>query len=123
MNHEPRKLSEEEHEERSLMTGDMGHPMDAVFVDELFMAVSRIPQVREVAAAHGHQWCHMWSDDPEALHAMAERIGMRREWFQDKPGFPHYDLLPPLREKAIAMGAVGRSLPEYLRGRRAMRRA
>ncbi len=101
-----------------LKTGNTEHPACTVFVDELFTAVSRHPSGREAAAEHGHQWCHMWSDDLDALHAMAIRIGMRREWFQDKPGFPHYDLVPPLREKAIAMGAVAHKLREYLRGKR-----
>jgi hypothetical protein len=101
-----------------VMNGDAGHPACTVFVDELFTAVSRMPEGREAAAEHGHQWCHMWSDDLDALHAMATRIGMRREWFQDKPGFPHYDLVPPLREKAIAMGAVAHKLREYIRRKR-----
>ena len=58
-----------------------------------------------------HYWCHMASDDlsPEGieqLHRLAESIGMRREWFQNHPRHPHYDLAPDRRAMAIAAGAV-----------------
>lgn len=51
-------------------------------------------------------WCHMRADTLEELHEMADRLGMRREWFQDKPGAPHYDLIPEARQRAIELGAV-----------------
>lgn len=56
-------------------------------------------------------WCHMASDDLtdrglEELHLFALRIGLRREWFQDHPRHPHYDLPPPKRELAIEYGAT-----------------
>lgn len=52
--------------------------------------------------------CHMVTDqvDLTELHTMAEKIGMRRAWFQDKPGRPHYDLTPSRREAAVAAGAI-----------------
>lgn len=55
--------------------------------------------------------CHMFSDDPtdhSELHAKAEEIGMRREWFQgpDKSSYPHYDLTPRRRVLAVEAGAV-----------------
>ncbi|HMN12797.1 MAG TPA: DUF4031 domain-containing protein [Bellilinea sp.] len=40
------------------------------------------------------------------LHEMADRIGMKRSWFQDKPGRPHYDLSPGKRALAVRNGAV-----------------
>lgn len=53
-------------------------------------------------------WSHMMTDgDIEELHAMADRIGLRREWFQDKnPRYLHYDVQPRLRALAIKNGAV-----------------
>lgn len=52
--------------------------------------------------------CHMFTDgvDLAELHEMAERIGMRREWFQDKVTAPHYDLKPSYRNAALLQGAV-----------------
>ena len=50
--------------------------------------------------------CHMYADTLEELHAMAKAIGMKREWFQDHPDLPHYDLVPTRRERAVELGAV-----------------
>jgi L,D-peptidoglycan transpeptidase YkuD (ErfK/YbiS/YcfS/YnhG family) len=51
--------------------------------------------------------CHMFTDGPlEELHAAAYRIGMKREWFQDEPFLPHYDLNPMRRAAAVHDGAV-----------------
>jgi len=53
------------------------------------------------------QWCHMMTDgDLEELHEMAVKIGLRREWFQDKPGHPHYDLTASRRARAVILGAA-----------------
>lgn len=51
------------------------------------------------------KWCHMIADTAEELHAMAERIGMRRAWFQTAGNLPHYDLTPTRRASAIRAGA------------------
>lgn len=52
------------------------------------------------------QNCHLFTDGPvDELHAFAERIGMKRSWFQDK-SVPHYDLTPSRRRTAVACGAV-----------------
>ena len=49
------------------------------------------------------------ADAPEELHALAGDLGLRRAWFQSRPGRPwkdHYDLPQEERERAIALGAV-----------------
>jgi len=57
---------------------------------------------------------HMTADTLAELHAMADAIGMKREWFQIPPkaSYPHYDVNEPKRDMAIAMGAhaVGRRI-------------
>jgi hypothetical protein len=57
-----------------------------------------------------HEWrwpksSHMFADTLEELHAFAKRIGLRREWFQDKR-LPHYDLNPGRYAKAVAAGVI-----------------
>lgn len=51
------------------------------------------------------KWCHMVSDSIEELHIFAIKIGLKREWFQDKFNRPHYDLLKSKKELAIKLGA------------------
>ena len=85
-----------------------------------------------VDSLHNYGWvvhgqltrnCHLFTDarDLIELHALAEQIGMRREWFQDKTAAPHYDLGPQLREAAIKAGAVSVSRREAARIWRARR--
>lgn len=52
--------------------------------------------------------CHMFTDELDLtnLHKMAEAIGMRREWFQDKLTAPHYDLVLTRRNAALLRGAI-----------------
>jgi len=45
---------------------------------------------------------HMIADTDDELHAMADRIGVARRWFQGD----HYDIAMSKRELAIAAGAV-----------------
>lgn len=57
-----------------------------------------------------HGWrlgksCHMFADTLDELHAMADKIGMKRSWFQDKR-MPHYDLVASKRKLAVEYGAV-----------------
>jgi len=52
--------------------------------------------------------CHLLSippDDPN-LHLLAQRIGLKRSWFQDKASWPHYDLKGCMRDRAISVGAI-----------------
>lgn len=67
--------------------------------------------------------CHMFTDavDLTELHKMAQKIGLKRAWFQDKPGHPHYDLTKSRRVAAIANGAIEadfRKATEVMRARR-----
>jgi len=49
--------------------------------------------------------CHLIADTQEELHAMAEKIGMKPQWFQPV-SFPHCDLSLTRRSLAIELGAV-----------------
>lgn len=52
--------------------------------------------------------CHMIADTPGELHAMADRIGVARRWFQAPPkaSFWHYDIAKSKRALAVEYGAV-----------------
>lgn len=68
-----------------------------------------VDAIQEWGARPGFRYsrsCHMYADTLAELHAMAAAIGMRREWFQDRDGFPHYDLVPSRRMRAVELGAV-----------------
>lgn len=49
--------------------------------------------------------CHMLADSLDELHAMADRIGLKRAWFQPNSS-PHYDVSKERRKLAIQYGAV-----------------
>lgn len=54
----------------------------------------------------GKESCHLTCDGNLAeLHQLAQRIGLRRTWFQDH-SIPHYDLTPSKRRAAVGAGAV-----------------
>lgn len=78
-----------------------------VYVDTMFMPANVPNGGRQVRGV----WCHLFSDslDPAELHEMAEKIGMRRSWFQHRPQRPwhdHYDVTKSKRALAVAAGAV-----------------
>lgn len=54
--------------------------------------------------------CHMIADTPEELHAMADKIGVARRWFQDprtmNVSTPHYDIAKSKRALAVQNGAI-----------------
>lgn len=67
---------------------------------------------------------HLQADTAEELHAFAAELGLRREWFQSRPGRPekdHYDLTRAGREAALALGAVAEDRRAGTRRRRALR--
>ena len=73
----------------------------------------------------GRRWCHLLADELDELHAFAAGLGLRRAWFQERPGRPwkdHYDLPEDRRGDAIRRGAVDltfRQAGEYLARKRA----
>jgi Protein of unknown function (DUF4031) len=54
----------------------------------------------------GREWSHLVADTPDELHAAAARLGLRREWAQDKGRTLHYDLPEELRLRAIEAGVA-----------------
>jgi Protein of unknown function (DUF4031) len=50
--------------------------------------------------------CHMIADSLPELHAMADRIGIRRTWFQATASSPHYDICKAKRQLAVKAGAI-----------------
>lgn len=69
---------------------------------------------------------HLQADTLDELHEFAERIGLRREWFQSKPGRPendHYDLTRAGRDLALELGAIAEDRTGGARRRQAIRHA
>lgn len=66
----------------------------AVYVDSFFARFGRM------------RMCHMVTDTRAELDAMADQIGLKRQWIQSEGTHrEHYDVGVGLREKAIAAGA------------------
>ncbi len=66
-----------------------------------------VDALREVDGPRGRGfWCHLTTDgELFELHRFARRLGLKRDWFQDHPRHPHYDLTAGMRWRAIALGA------------------
>lgn len=64
--------------------------------------------VDDMKAGYGRMvMCHMIADTDEELHAMADKIGVQRRWWQAPPKHDsHYDIALIKRAKAVAEGAV-----------------
>lgn len=68
---------------------------------------------------------HLQADTLEELHEFAGRLGLRRKWFQSKPGRPendHYDLGSMGRRRALEFGAIDEDRAAGTRRRQAIRR-
>lgn len=70
----------------------------------------------------GMRMSHLMADDLDELHAFAARLGLRREWFQDK-SVPHYDVSDSKREQALQLGAVAELADKPSDTLRAVKRA
>lgn len=63
--------------------------------------------VDDMCAPYGRlKMCHMLASSNEELHAMADRIGVARKWWQDKASGSHYDIALSKKALAIAAGAI-----------------
>lgn len=61
--------------------------------------------------------CHMVADTPDQLHAMADKIGVARKWFQGD----HYDICMSKRKLAVQYGAKEIDVRETVNIARAFR--
>lgn len=79
-----------------------------VYVDDFRMQAT--------VGQHTAVWSHLFSDqlDSEELHQFAERIGLRRRYFQQgvtlggkpAPERAHYDVTEGMRRRAVSSGAI-----------------
>lgn len=99
------------------MLGQRRAPVEAVSV----ILVDPISH-RSTTALGPSEWCSMASDSSlSELHAFAEKIGMKRAWFQGD----HYELTEKMRTRAIDLGAAcvtSRQLADRMIARRRSRR-
>lgn len=87
-----------------------------VYVDELFQMKSKKRGAYIVGKKYNHKWCHLYADDLNELINFAIRIGLKRSWLQNESGrFPHFDIVPTYRQKAILNGAIELSFRTYLK--------
>lgn len=49
---------------------------------------------------------HLMADTLPELHAFASAIGVRRCWFHNTKGLPHYDVTDDQRRAALCAGAI-----------------
>jgi hypothetical protein len=86
-----------------------------VYVDKLQIYIKE--QIDPLARKYGAQWCHLFSDNEQELHEFASKLGLRRDWFQNKKSFPHYDIVKSKRQQAIVLGAQEIDLRDYIKSK------
>lgn len=69
-----------------------------VYVDDMF--------ARKMGQLGRMKMSHMMADTEDELHAMADRLGLQRAWFQQVPSGDHYDVTISARKRAVTYGAV-----------------
>lgn len=60
----------------------------------------------------------MWADTEEELHEIADKIGLKRQWFQTGTIINHYDLVRSKRKMAIQLGAKKSNLKSFIKEKR-----
>ena len=83
-----------------------------------------VDEVRKHGGSGSFQWehsCHLYADTVDELHAFAAGLGLKRAWFQDREGFPHYDLTVGKRALAVKRGAAERDCRHAVNFSRALR--
>ena len=74
-----------------------------VYVDDINIPAG----VRSGSVTHKSTWCHLFADSQAELHSFAQKLGLKRSYFQ--PGQLswdwHYDVTAGKRRQAVAMGA------------------
>ena len=61
--------------------------------------------VDDVRHAFGRMiMCHMWATTTEELHLHAQRLGLKRTWFQQPPkaSWEHYDISLTVKARALS---------------------
>ena len=53
----------------------------------------------------GRTWCHLVADSTGELHAFAQRLGLKAQWFQSRSVYPHYDVTSSMQQRALCLGA------------------
>lgn len=74
-----------------------------VYVDPMFETPWADPRKWPFKAA-----CHMMADTDEELHAIANKLKLKRAWHQSSPphSISHYDLTQNKRYHAVRYGAI-----------------
>jgi len=57
---------------------------------------------------------HLVADSVPELHAFCASVGIKRCWFHNVRGKPHYDITGPQRDTAIAAGAIAVSAQQMV---------
>ncbi len=71
-----------------------------VYVDQI------MPTIPNANWRH-RKGCHLIADSIEELHNFADKLSLKRSWFQCKNGnLPHYDLTENKRFQAVMLGAI-----------------
>lgn len=77
--------------------------------------MSSVIYVDTLLVRDGNPWCHMFSHDLAALDAFAKQIGVSSyRQYPPKAKWPHYDLTPAGRARAIEAGAVEADRFEFI---------